>query len=269
MSIGVHVGKDGKRNLIDSLISYFYDTKTSKVAQIFMYGPQSAHKCNIDKKQLNVLCTTNNIYVHSAYVTSLMKQAFLIEQIETCNTVNIKGLVIHLCKKSPQILGKQIADASMHTNGKYPLLIEMTAVLPDKNSYESPEKIIALIDALIENKVTSDRVRICIDTAHIYASRAKIESKADADAYLHKLRYHAEWIGLIHLNGNQNDNKDKAKDKHAVPLSSIDKIWGGMEYNESGCKSFIDYATNNNIDTILEQHYSYNKNFLHELLLFT
>jgi hypothetical protein len=60
------------------------------------------------------------------------------------------------------------------------------------------------------------------------------------------------WVALFHLNGNCYKMGERAQDKHAIPLSPEDKIWGGMEYSNSGCREFIDIAMKMRIPIVVE-----------------
>ena len=55
--------------------------------------------------------------------------------------------------------------------------------------------------------------------------------------------------------GNEYDAKIRAGDKHTPPLGKNDKIWGGMKYEESGCRAFVEWYLKIGSDVILETNH--------------
>jgi endonuclease IV len=207
--------------------------------------------------------------VHSSYPTNPWngKQEIInhtIDQFVSSKLLGSKGVVLHIPKLDPKKVSSTVKKLVEALNKKNILegqkvILEMKAVKQHPTeSYESPEKIDRLIEALKEDDIDESQVGICIDTAHIYAGKADIHTYAQGIEYLKKLKY-PNWITLFHINGNVYDAKKRAGDKHAVPFDHEDKVWKGLEYKNSGCRAFIEYAVNKKIDLIVEikDHHTY------------
>ena len=207
----------------------------------------------------------DRLYVHSTYLTNpwgdVKKNrslAHTIDQFRIARDIGARGVVLHI----PKIDAKDVVAGmrslvnallinNIELNDNFRIILEMKAVKShNTKSYESPDKINNLIDELKEAKLTTAEIGICIDTAHIYAGKAKIKTYHDTKKYIKKLNN--DWIYLLHLNGNEYDSKKRAGDKHAIPLSKEDKIWGNSTYKNSGCRAFLEYAQKLDIDVILE-----------------
>lgn len=259
-NIGMHVfkGKNMTQSIKENL-----DTYKFKVCQIFTHGPRSKNRTNIiysDVKNIN-----SKLYVHSSYITNpwgdIKKSRELshtIDQFLVGQYINAKGVVLHIPKIDPvevamgtKIIADELKKNGVSLNNNYRIILEMKALKahPTK-SYENPKKINRLIKNLKKLKLTHREVGICIDTAHIYASQAQIRKYDETLKYLSELNNN--WIYLIHLNGNEYDSKLRAGDKHAIPLSKEDKLWGKTTYKNSGCRAFLEYAKKNKIDVIIE-----------------
>mgnify|MGYP001001594340 CR=1 FL=1 len=267
MNIGIHASKNN--NTLSNSINMYIKMGLISV-QYFTHGPRGYNSINMDYSSIKRLKI--NKYVHSSYISSMCNtktkiRNHIIDQFVSSNNTGSKGVVLHMPKK----INKEIADSVLEIYNTLNekkisnqlIILEMTAVKPDKTkSYESPDKINNLILELKSRGLTHKSVGICIDTAHIYAGKAKIRTYKDSMLYLKSLDY-PEWICLIHLNGNEYDSKIRAGDKHALPLDSKDKIWNNISYKRSGCRGFVEWAVSRNIDIILEikSHHT-NKNVL-------
>jgi endonuclease IV len=229
--------------------------------QIFTHGPQSLTKIDNDYSKIQSVSANISMYVHSSYLTNPWNgKAYVIkhtiEQFESSQALNSKGVVLHIPKLEPpqvakpiKMLADKLNEKKLLTNQR--IILEMKAVKNhETQSYESPDKINRLIEALMSENLTSASVGICIDTAHIYAGSANIQTYDEGVKYCKDLKY-PEWIVLIHLNGNMYSNT-RAGDKHAMPLDMDDKIWGEKKYINSGCRAFIEFAKLRNIDFIVE-----------------
>lgn len=254
--IGMHVGKKG--DMAVSIAKAIADLKLTAV-QIFTHGPRNQRASKMDYKSVKEACSKIHLYVHSSYPTNPWNGKAVIfehtiDQFRTAAIIGAIGVVLHIPKILPEAVAattKLIVARLKKERINVKVILEMKAVIPGVMSYESPEKIDALINELIRLDLTPQDTVICIDTAHIYAGKAQIQSYSDAIAYLDDLK-NPEWIGLIHLNGNEYDAKKRAGDKHAVPFDSTDKIWKNMAYTDSGCKAFVEWAMEKRIDYILE-----------------
>jgi endonuclease IV len=120
--------------------------------------------------------------------------------------------------------------------------------VPEKSQFIHPEDINLLSSAILEEKFANLDVGFCLDTAHIYVSSSYDLSYESSNLYVKLLEptITRGMISLIHLNGSQSIHKS-GDDKHAVPTSSEDNIWGSSE-NMHGINPFI----NLKIDMIIE-----------------
>ena len=257
--LGIHVFKG---NDMAESISNAREKIPLNAIQLFTHGPRNMNKVNHDYERIRNVGKGIHLYVHSSYPTNpwngkadILKHT--IDQFVSSMDIGSKGVVLHIPKIGP-------AEVAKHTKTLVELLLkrgllkgqkvilEMKAVKKhDTKSYESPEKINRLIEALKGEGLDHTSVGICIDTAHIYAGEADIYSYEDGVKYCDNLKY-PEWIYLIHLNGNVYDVKKRAGDKHAIPFDHEDKVWKGKTYSSSGCRAFVEYAQKKGIDFILE-----------------
>lgn len=229
--------------------------------QIFTHGPRSTAEVKHDYPRVTEQTADLSLYVHSSYPTnpwSGRDDAFVhtIDQFVAAQMLGAKGVVLHipLMEPLPVVLVVKALSAALLALGidDVKVILEMKAVKQHATrSYESPAKINRLVDLLVSEGLTRANVGICIDTAHIYAGKAKIRTYAEGVAYCAALA-RPEWVCLLHLNGNVYDAKKRAGDKHAVPLDHEDKVWEGCDYRDSGCRAFIEWAQRNDIDIILE-----------------
>lgn len=280
-SYGVHVNKG--KDLIESIKKMIESTsKKIDSIQIFTHGPRPpGNRVSHNYKEIRKICKENDIvlYVHSSYNTNPWNNkeniySLTINQFQSSAQLSSAGVVLHLPLMEPEkiaITVKKLVDDLLKEKligdiVKQKVILEMKAVKShNTKSYETPDKINNLIENLYNKGLTSEHVCVCIDTAHIYASGADIYTYKSAKEYLDNIKY-KEWIGLIHLNGNEYDAKIRAGDKHAIPLDKKDKVWSNISYTDSGCRAFIEFCIINKIHYILEikDHHTYGdiNNFL-------
>jgi endonuclease IV len=256
--IGIHIFKGN--NMAESIIKARKECPLN-AAQIFTHGPRNMKKVNHDYASVRSAGVGISMYVHSSYPTNpwngkddVFKHT--LDQFSSSRDIGSKGVVLHIPKLEPDEVAKPIktlVDALLNKGLEgQKVILEMKAMKQHATqSYESPEKINRLIDALKSEGLTFANVGICIDTAHIYAGKANIHTYEEGVKYCRDIKY-PEWICLLHLNGNVYDAKKRAGDKHAIPFDHEDNVWKNIAYTNSGCKAFIEFAKNKKIDFILE-----------------
>lgn len=201
------------------------------------------------------------LFVHSTTITYPWKNTpymlrHTFSQLRKSHMLNATGLVVHLPKLIPKkiipvlkIMVTKNREYKKKYQSKTRIILEMISQKPSNVSYETPEKINALISELKSHKITTGDVGICIDTAHIFVNKAvKIREYNDAKKYLNKIKY-PSYIKLIHLNGN---TRSGYSDNHTIPFLRNDLIWKGMDLKSSGLWSFIEFATSKQIPVVLE-----------------
>lgn len=194
------------------------------------------------------------MYVHGPYSlvpwqSTPRQLGYFEKEIKKCVKYNIAGYVLHL----PKLLPEEIAGAVCklteiaRKHGKIRVLLEMPSLRPAEATYETPEKLNALINTISKCKGEFD---ICVDTAHIWGMGQDIRTYLGARAWLDRLEY-PERVGLIHLNGTSIELGGNM-DVHQIPFSKEDVMWSGQFYADSGARAFIEFAQERNIDIILE-----------------
>ena len=104
-----------------------------------------------------------------------------------------------------------------------------------------------------ENKELKDRIKLCVDTCHIFSAGYNIRTKGDVKRYLEAFEelIGIRYIKLIHLNDCK-VSIGAQKDRH----DNIDKGYIGF----TGLKIFFDYFRNLGIPIVLETpDYGYRK----------
>ena len=254
-SIGLHVLKgSGYLNSLKAVDEQFSIT----AAQIFVSGPKTYKDTVTDNECATIkeYVDNNNIelFVHSSYVTSLkMKSGWLIQQqMQHAYKCNARGVVIHIPKAVPDVVAGLVTELlSKYSTDDFPLplLLEPPGIKPSVGTYSTAEKINTLMSKI---KYPLERIGFVLDTAHLWASGTDVSSKQLASDFLSQL-VEPERIRLIHLNGSYAE-LGLGKDKHAVPFSSEDNIWGSYitHPQDSGVAAIVEFAKKYNVTFILE-----------------
>ena len=286
MAYGCHIAKishilpdpNKKRKTILDAIKKDTVHMNLKCIQIFVQGPRNSKMSNIDYISIKEYCTLKkiNLYVHSSYITvgifsvlsgnknevkSKNAISSLLDQFKLCDKLNAKGLVIHLSKKTPgEILHTLEIIIPLIKNFKTPLVFEQPAKKPDGlKTYETPEKINNLTE-LINNKFPSYKNWYwCIDTCHLWSAGIEMNNKKKIDTWLDNIKYKQK-IGLVHLNGGSMEIFNTGKDKHIVPFSENDDIWGNI-FTKNIVKKIYDSEKNTYIERIITKKKYNNDNY--------
>lgn len=259
VTVGVHVFKRGD---MAASIGEARGVCPLDAIQIFTHGPRTMVRGVMDYAAVRGAAKGIRLYVHSSYPTNPWngKRAVInhtLDQFRSSLELGARGVVLHIPKMGPDEVAAgveglvgELRRAGLMEGQR--VILEMKAVRRhETKSYESPEKIDRLVEALVARGLGSGCVGICIDTAHIYAGGANIRTYEAGVRYLGALR-HKGWVCLLHLNGNEYDAEKRAGDKHAIPLDGEDRVWRGVGYEGSGCRAFVEFARGHSIDYILE-----------------
>jgi len=265
MILGIHVDK--KKSTLHESIQYELDELGINACQIFTHNPRSGVQTNIEPDKIKKVTHDIDLYVHSSYVTVSIwnvnnknkdekKSINILQRFESeliaSKKINANCYVVHISKKLPEEIVEtmQIIKPIVKRN-KVKIGLEMIASKSDNKTYETPEKINNLLYLLDqENKNDNKWYGIVVDTAHIWAAGIDITDYKQMDNWLNLIKKKNK-ILLFHVNGSFHD-RCCGKDKHAIPLSSEDKIWHNTQYKKSGLYALVNFATKNTIAMILE-----------------
>lgn len=261
MSLGIFVAKNSHilekkyKTYKDAIINETELLHLSAVST-FIIGPLNKNKISMDHQFIKKYGVDNNIefWPHGSYTSVGIWGVDHENRHENKSKEMIRNIKDHLC------VGKQLGakGISFHLNrrtiddvvstmevisdckeinsirkneGVLPyFLIEMIASKSsDELTYETPERLNALVETLHENKNITIKWAINLDTCHQYASGVSYEEKDSWNNWINDLSdVTRESIKLIHLNGALGKNFGTGKDLHQIPLSSTDSIWGGL-----------------------------------------
>lgn len=176
----------------------------------------------------------------------------ILEQLETCDELNCKYLVLHLPKKEHKLVAKCMKFLKPELKKyKCKICLEIEVFKPDKNTHETPEKLNKLVE-LLNKSVSSKYWTLCLDTAHLWGAGVDIRSYTKAQEYLEALSpLVRKRVKVIHLNGSEVERATNL-DRHAIAFSPYDKIWGDVDVNQSGIRPFWKFAKKNKLPIIYE-----------------
>lgn len=201
----------------------------SKPYQIFLSGPQNSHM-NIKDEDLVaakklVQQTGQQIFVHSQYIINLCSKdkdnwqtKLLIKNLEAAKAAGFKGVVVHVGKSTTQPLDQamktmreNLQEALQHASPSCPLLLETpagqgTEVLTGRDEF---------LDFVAS--FNDERLRVCIDTCHVFACRDRTDSEGKGHSpleYIQEALKRPNLVKLIHFNDSL-EACGACKDRHA------------------------------------------------------
>lgn len=269
--LGVHVGKssqvlsDNKSYNIEDAIDRDLNTLGLNSAQIFTHGPRFLVTNKMDYDAVAFTCSDIDLTVHSAYPTVSAlgaTQANKTEgkysralkgvksQMQACEKIGAWGLVIHVVKSiDTEIVAaamkRYVQPIARKTGVK--AILEMVASKAGEFTYETPEKLDNLTTLIGPNE---NWWGWCIDTAHLWGAGVDVRDYATVKAMLNRIT-HKRKILMFHLNGSF-AACGSGKDKHAIPFSTEDKIWGNVPPIQSGARAIIEFAIDRGATIICE-----------------
>jgi len=258
--IGIHLHL-GSRTADAALAEIIRKYPEITDVQIFTHGPQSTRPTKAYDQFTGCAAIQKvRIWTHGSYLCVPWKSHKLsmhtVDNIRASARLGSRCTVVHIPFAPVDAVVSGISDVIKHMRPSSitdtSLMLETSATIEDKFcSYETSEKLNRLTAALFAAGF-QDYVRICIDTAHIFAGRARISSYEEASLWWSHLD--TRLIGMIHLNGSSHDPDFVRGDKHEVPMSPEDLIWGANDpkYATSGCRAFVEHGRRLGIPIILE-----------------
>lgn len=225
--IGYHLAT--QKNMCASL----EDTVRNKIGviQIFLSNNKSFNKCT--KKESDIIefgkiCQDNDIkiFVHAPYVINLSKndklnlskcKNLLRDLLQKSDLMCGKGVIIHLGKAldldehtAVSNFVDNVSDIIKNTSFKSKLILEISS----GQGTEICHNISDFLDMFDSFKhVYKQKLGICIDTCHIFASGHDIRNKCKIISFFDKLKKHTDYISCFHLNDSKK-NFGERKDRH-------------------------------------------------------
>lgn len=268
--LGVHVALKSKvlddtkaAPNMSSAIVRDIDTLGLNAVQIFTHGPTRFTPNNVDYEEVKKTCSDLDLTVHSPYPATGMwsildndavvrkrKLTLFNGQLQACKNAGAWGLVLHICKIAPMVVAAVMNTLKAHIKKSGVIvLLEMVSNKASDKTYETPEKINALIELLNPKE---KYYGFTIDTAHLWGAGVDVTSKESMDAWFNGIK-HKDKIKQIHLNGSY-ATRGSGKDKHAIPFAACDNIWHSLKNNpsQSGVQSVVNFARKYKIPIICE-----------------
>jgi len=195
--------------------------------QIFSSSPRSWQLAKLTNKQIDDFIKKAEkfsvfpIYFHSSYLINLaanskvgwLSKLFLINELNLSYRLKIKGTIVHLgsyknqIKNKYQLLIRNIKEVLEKTPKETLFIIENAG---NKKIGQTLEEI-----AEIFKDIDNPRLRLCLDTCHLFANGYKFETKKELDSFLEKLKKLnlLDKIELWHLNDSR-DPLNSFRDRH-------------------------------------------------------
>lgn len=196
--------------------------------QIFSSSPRGWSLPKINQEEIDIFLKLKNelkidpVYFHASYlinladngkIGSLSKQS-LINELNLAQKLSIKGSIVHLgsYKNNQSEIGyKILVNNIKEILSKAPndtfLIIENSGTKKIGQSLEEIKKIIEDLD--------SNRIRICLDTCHLFANGYYFKTEKELDLFLNQLIELGlmDELELWHLNDSKDDLKS-GRDRH-------------------------------------------------------
>jgi deoxyribonuclease-4 len=182
--IGSHMPK--LKSLVDTIHSF----PAGKPHQIFLAGPQSSRLSIADAElaaaNAAIQATGNRVFIHSPYIINLCTKpgtnddyhtALLIKNLQYGVAMGASGVVVHVGKSTTQPMSEAMTNmranieaALAHATTACPILLETPAGQGTEVLTTSAEFAAFVAD------INDPRLRICIDTCHVFACGEDPES---------------------------------------------------------------------------------------------
>ncbi len=196
--------------------------------QIFSSSPRGWTFSKVNNEEINKFLILKSqysidpIYFHASYLINLadegkiseMSIKSLINELNLAPKLNIKGSIIHLgsfkgefTEKKYQKLIENIKIILKNTPKNSLFIIENSGTRKIGQNLEELNKIIQDLD--------NDRVKICLDTCHLFSNGYKFENKNQLDDFLNQLKKLnlLNRLEVWHLNDSK-DEFNSGKDRH-------------------------------------------------------
>lgn len=209
--------------------------------QIFSTSPRGWHFAKVDKQQISQFLDLKSrlnidpVYFHASYLVNLadsssighLSKRSLIAELNNAAIFEVKGSIIHLGSYKNEdptikykVLIKNIKEILNNTPKQTLFIIENSGNRKIGQTMEEISKIV--------RDLNDRRVKICLDTCHLFSNGYKFENDKDLDLFLDKLNKLdlLERLELWHVNDSR-DPFDSGRDRHenigkgSIPLSEF------------------------------------------------
>lgn len=220
--IGAHVSSaGGPSNAIKNIVAI-----GGNCLQIFAGSPRMWSRKIYDPQEVDKfdkLAKTNDInptFIHALYLVNLgsdnpdiLKKSFdaLLTDLKNGDLINAAGVIIHVGSHQgrgfdsvkDQIVNQ--INTLLSQTEKTPIIIENSA--GQQGKIGTSEEISTLL-----KEINHPRIKVCIDTAHLFESGCDITNKSELEKYIDQLEKLEilPHINCLHLN----DSKTKLNSKH-------------------------------------------------------
>jgi len=196
--------------------------------QIFSSSPRGWSFTKLTDEQINNFIkkaeklSVSPIYFHASYLINLaddrkigkLSKQSLINELKLAKKLKIKGSIVHLgsYKKQVesskhQVLINNIKEILENTPKETFFIIENTGTRKIGQTLEELAQIF--------KDINNSRLRLCLDTCHLFSNGYKFETEKELNDFLKKLEQLnlSEKLDLWHLNDSR-DNFNSGKDRH-------------------------------------------------------
>lgn len=263
MQVGYHVSRKEVKDAsiaIEAACNAISTYGFKPSLQIFVTGPQSSRELFDDTKLDEIAKTVkdNNasLYIHGAYIDAPWNKSAhachnIVKEMKMAKKCGASGVVIHLSKDAHgdnlswvlNRINESITDDSVI------LFLEINTAKSSKFTFETPEKIHVLMDAVSKIKLNY-KVGLCIDTAHLFSCGTSLTYISDADIWFNSLmKGIRDTPLLLHLNDSRS-TLGSGKDQHQQLC--LGAIWKATD-DDCGLKSVLEWTQIYDVPIILER----------------
>lgn len=226
LKLGAHLSiAGGYKNPLEKIVKI-----GGNCLQIFSTSPRSWNKASLNHlsiQQFNRLRTSlkiDPIYFHASYLINLanpssgghLSKESLIHELHIAKTLGVKGSIVHLgsfknenevFKEQFDILIKNIQEVLAKTPKEIILIIENAGNRKIGRDLNQIAKIIKHVD--------NPRLRICLDTCHLYAAGYDLRTPEKLEEFLSNFDkiIGLEKLELFHINDSR-DPFESLRDRH-------------------------------------------------------
>lgn len=231
--------------------------------QIFSSSPRGWNFAKATESEIKEFINEKNelkidpIYFHASYLVNLadegrigqLSKQSLINELNLAKELNIKGSIVHLGSF------KNYLPHDRGQDNKYKILIKNIKEILEKTSKESlfiienagNKKIGQTLEEIsrIIKDIDNPRVRLCLDTCHLFSNGYKFKNEKELEKFLEKLTS-LQLINKLEC-WHLNDSRDEFNSRHDRHENIGQGKIGIEEF-----KALINHPTTNNFPLIIE-----------------